>query len=272
MELDPVLAGAAATAISLAFPELPVPASFSPTSPPAKTAFSGSAVIELQIPDHKGSSYSPNLVVLKHSAHRAASLPSDASPSDRAKAEKTDKSSVNEALFLQLYTNSLQSLSIRIPNTYYTSPATTTILMESFSHWSQHSLLPPSLTPPTLQWLAKFHAAFLPQTLGGSGLPLPSLPAGGGWQTGTHLALSRRPPAELATLPATLAAFATRFAPLDEYFASPAAQNQGERLAKVTPKVAKLLEPTDGEDAHTTMVRPAERALPVECFATLVEC
>ena len=84
-----------------------------------------------------------------------------------------------------------------------TSDSVFTLVMEAMQSadgWEQLPVVPAGpATTATIDWIAAFHAAFLPaQPTGGGGLdPRPS----GMWEYGTHSALQRRPPAELERLP-----------------------------------------------------------------------
>ena len=105
--MDPVVLAAANAAVASVFPS-----TWKSTGAAADTAFSGSAVLELQVDDPR------TLVVLKHSASRTAALAANADAKACAVAEKTDKSNRSECAFLQTYPS---IPNCRIPQTLYAS-------------------------------------------------------------------------------------------------------------------------------------------------------
>mmetsp|Transcript_18950 Transcript_18950/g.39445 ORF Transcript_18950/g.39445 Transcript_18950/m.39445 type:complete len:401 (-) Transcript_18950:20-1222(-) len=249
--MDPTITARCTEAIASAFG---TSLEFNPTSS-ADTAFSGSAVIEVEITSPEADESNPNSkVVLKHSDVRVKNLPPDCGKERREKTEKTDKSSVNECVFLQEYAQDLESLEILIPSTLYTRNHPTegvTLLMSSLSSWTQVPLVPlGDETTETLRWIAKFHAAFL--AMNPDALPLGKLSEGGGWDAGTHLCVSKRPDGEIDSLEKQLAFFASRFSSHDPYFNSPAAMSQPSRIAKVARLAESSLEPEN--HPHRTMV------------------
>ena len=273
-EMNEELNGYAAEAIESAFGER---LTFNACRPAADTAFSGSAVIELSVSgrsvDNKpNSTYStldqtdstldaptpnpstPLNVVLKHSSVRALALDDNCSKETRDKTEKTDKSSVNECAFLQLFSPNLHPQTLPIPKTLYTRIHPTkgvTLLMSSHSSWTQLPVIPLGpRTTATIKWLANFHATFL-QSIP-SPLPIKKLATSGGWDSGTHLCLSKRPSSELDTLSSSLKSFASRFSSHHPYFTSPKAQSQPSRITKAALLASSYLySPTH---PHLTMV------------------
>ena len=106
--MDPAVQAAANAAVASVFPTT----TWKPTGAAADTAFSGSAVLELQV------EHPQTLVVLKHSASRTAALAADADAKACAVAGKTDKSNRSECAFLQTYPS---IPNCRIPETLYAS-------------------------------------------------------------------------------------------------------------------------------------------------------
>jgi hypothetical protein len=247
--MDTTVAAAGALAISSAFSDHAP--TFKPTGSAADTAFSGSAVLELALDPPPPND---NLVVLKHSAVRNLNM--DPNDPKYAAAVKVDQSSRNECCFLQAYSSQLLERNIKIPRTLFARNDPNegvTLLMESLSTWNQLPELPLGLeTDSALKWLANFHAAFLPKALNSGALSLSDLVESGGWSTGTHLSLEKRPPKEIESLEEDLSAFAARFEAKDAYFVSSSAREQGARLQAVVADAATALLPAN--HAHQTMV------------------
>eukprot|EP00947_MAST-08B_sp_MAST-8B-sp1_P004978 g4978.t1 len=194
-------------------------------------------------------------LVLKLNPPRLASLAADADAAARLRAQRTDDSFANEVAFLKspgLADKLVTDIGCRIPRPVYVSNEGDQgfcLLMESLSHWQQHFVVPAGpATTAALDWLARFHAAFLPKESGGSGLPTTIVP--GGLATGTHLALSKRPAAELEQLAETMAAFADRFAAAEPYWGTPEARDQGRKLQAVAAEVSRALAATRVTRVH----------------------
>ena len=260
--------------------------SYRPIGPSADTAFSGSVVLELEVKS-LGAEAAEN-AVLKHSSVRSLhpSFDTQEARSENSKkyaaAIKIDKSSRNESAFLGAYWERLlteNSNKTRIPRVLFARDHPTegvTLLLESLTSFGKNGSsvrideipLGPR-TEASLEWLANFHAAFLPKSLNPNAfdpLPPPSnaetdattatelTPSSFLWSVGTHLSLEKRSPAELRDLATDLAIFVDRFEGEHEYFRTGReAREQGRRIQAVAEGVAATLHP-DNNPIHCTMV------------------
>lgn len=173
--------------------------------------FSGATIELLQVELDDGPI---QRLILKTTSKQAPALGplngDEADAATRLRAERTDLSYANECAFLKTNAAALLAKGVRVPRPLRVEEAagSFSILQEAIlpaDGWEQHFVIPAgSRTRTVLRWLARFHAAFLPPAIGGGGLPLLTP---GACTHGTHLALEKRPAGELATLPATLAAF-----------------------------------------------------------------
>lgn len=255
--MNPIVKTACDRAVSAAFGESTA-TSYRPIGPTANTAFSGSVVLELEVTTRVPGVTVADRVVLKHSAVRKRSL--EEHSEGYAAAAKNDKSSRNECAFLRAYWKFLvDSKHTRIPGVLFARDHPkegVTLLLESLSN-NNHRVAEIPLGPKTdaaLEWLAHFHARFLPVNPNA----LKSDPLDGtdsfSWDVGTHLSLEKRPPSELESLPATLSSFLDRFRDSHEYFSTSKAQQQGDRIKAVAKDVATCLHPGHCNPNHKTMV------------------
>ena len=277
-KLDPIVQTACDIAVSSVYGES---SSYRPIGPSADTAFSGSAVLELEVTTKNVSGIQK--VVLKHSSIRSlnplfeTNEGREKNAKKHAAAIKTDKSSRNECAFLQAYSEQLMTKTFnntRIPKVLFARDHPTegvTLLLESLTSFGANGSsfrleeipLGPCLDA-TLEWLANFHVAFLPQSLNPKAFEA-ALPSDDRstiepnnstflWTVGTHLSLEKRSSVELEDLPRELAAFVERFQNEHDYFRSkPAAKKQGQRIQAVAKGVASRLHP-DNNPTRRTMV------------------
>ena len=231
-------------------------------------------------------------VVLKHSSVRTLSSLFETEKEENrdmknskkyAAAVKVDRSSRNECTFLQTYWERIlmnNHNKTRIPGVLFARDHSTegvTLLLESLSSFGiddsngngnsdninnriNEIPLGPK-TNATLEWLANFHAAFLPKSLNpnafdfptaGNTLDEPSSPFM--WSVGTHLSLEKRSPTELQDLPKDLSDFVERFQDRHDYFrTSQAAKGQGRRIQAVAADIAATLHP-DNNPSRKTIV------------------
>jgi hypothetical protein len=349
MMMDPTVVAACDLAVKFVFGPT---ATYRPIGSAADTAFSGSAVVELEVvitSSTTSSTTTTTSVVLKHSSVRTLSESfvtisedDDNSKSSKkyAAALKVDRSSRNEYAFLQSYSDRLLlqnkidgncdkneiKTKTRIPRTLFARNHPTegiTLLLESLSSFgcssnddndnSNHSCgtnvdsndetttttsssgrvnaipLGPKMNA-TLEWIANFHANFLPRSLNPNTFcnddngdlaakedkedeeeekKLVSLM----WSIGSHLSLEKRSPIELEQLPIDLTEFVERFQNDNdndndndnenenenenngccEYFQTQQAKQHGQRIQDVAVDVAKYLHP-DNNPTHKTIV------------------
>jgi hypothetical protein len=257
--------------------------SYRPIGPSADTAFSGSVVLELEVKSLGAEA--AEKVVLKHSSVRSLhpSFDTEEARSENSKkyaaAIKTDKSSRNESAFLGAYWERLfteNSNKTRIPRVLFARDHPTegvTLLLESLTSFGRNGSsirideIPlGARTEATLEWLANFHAAFLPRYLNPDAFDHPPSnaaaeatatnlpPSSFLWSVGTHLSLEKRSAAELRDLATDLAAFVDRFEDEHEYFRTGReAREQGRRIQAVAEDVAASLHP-DNNPIRRTMV------------------
>jgi len=257
-------------------------ASYRPIGASADTAFSGSLVLELGVTTECMDVEIPKRVVIKHSSVRGLHQSFETEKSKKSKkyaaAVKTDKSSRNECAFLKAYWQRLvehNSNKTRIPNVLFARDHPTegvTILLESLATFGKNGSstrideiqLGPRIDA-ALEWLAYFHAAFLPNSMNPNAFdqhapckarnqsntePSPVFL----WPVGTHLSLEKRDPKELEDLPKELTAFVERFQDEHEYFRMGAAAiKQGRRIQAVAEDVAATLHP-ENNPARRTIV------------------
>ena len=287
--MNPIVEAACELAISSAYGS---GTTYRPIGPSADTAFSGSMVLELELVTtgaKTGVEVASKNVVLKHSSVRSLhpSFETDESKRKNSKkyaaAVKTDKSSRNECAFLNVYWECLLTKNFnktRIPAVLFARDHPTegvTLLLESLSSFGENGgstrideiPLGPR-TDAALEWLANFHAAFLPRSLNPWAFDLlPSCtrnenkantttagasPTSFLWSVGTHLSLEKRSPVELRNLATDLTAFVERFQGEHEYFLTSAdARKQGRRIQAVAEGVAATLHP-DNNPTRRTMV------------------
>mmetsp|Transcript_19408 Transcript_19408/g.48343 ORF Transcript_19408/g.48343 Transcript_19408/m.48343 type:complete len:456 (+) Transcript_19408:623-1990(+) len=280
--MNPIVEAACDLAVTSAFGS---GASYQPIGPSADTAFSGSAVLELEVTT---SGNVTEKVVLKHSSVRKLH-PSFATDDDKSKnakkytaAIKTDNSSRNECSFLEAYWERLLNENCnktRIPKVLFARDHPTegvTLLLESLSSFGENGgsvrideiPLGPRMEA-TLEWIANFHASFFPKSLNPNAFDL--LPRLSGndtktkkanateispflWSVGTHLSLEKRAPIELLDLATDLNAFADRFQVEHEYFrTNEDARKQGKRIQAVAKDVAATLHP-ENNPSRITMI------------------
>ena len=284
-KMDPVVEAACNLAVFSAFGDSSGK-SYRPIGPSADTAFSGSVVLELEVKSLGIDA--AEKVVLKHSSIRSLhpSFDTQEARNENSKkyaaAIKTDKSSRNEVAFLVAYCERLlteNSNKTRIPRVLFARDHPTegvTLLLESLTSFGKNGSsvrideipLGPR-TEASLEWLANFHAAFLPKALNPNAFdPLPSpsntetdattaseLPSFSFlWSVGTHLSLEKRSPVELRDLATDLGTFVDRFEGEHEYFRTgQEAREQGRRIQAVAEGVAATLHPNNNP-SHCTMV------------------
>ena len=280
-KLDPIVKAACDLAISSAFGGS-AGASYHPIGPSADTAFSGSFVLELGVTTESMGVETFEHVVIKHSSVRSLHSSFETEEAKKSKkyaaAVKTDKSSRNECAFLKAYWERLITHNYnktKIPRVLFARDHPTegvTILMESLATFGKNGSsirideipLGPRLDA-ALEWLAYFHAAFLPESVNPNAFdqnfpseaqsqsntkPHPEFL----WSAGTHLSLEKRAPNELDDLPKELTAFVGRFESEHEYFRTDAAaKEQGRRIQAVAEGVAATLHPKNNPARRTVV-------------------
>lgn len=207
--------------------------------------FSGACLRFLKIALKDGE----RLLCLKQTAKQGALLDANADEGKRLRAARTDFSFGNECTQLRLHSEKLNDSNARVPQVYLASSskdnASFNLLMEAFladAGWEQLASLPTKSDHlfATIQWLARFHAAFMGWTGRWEGGASDITDT---WDVGSHTILERRPESELEKLPAMLASFFEQFASEDEWFKAQSIIEKQNLIADIPPSESPAIGP-----------------------------
>ncbi len=209
--------------------------------------FSGASVREVKC-QWMGADHSlPNKVFIKNIILEP---PKNANEDALFKWRRNRLSYLNEITFLEQYAPTLRGNGANIPDVYKVlhqgtpegegdSVESFLFVSESMSRSGIQQVIEfeDAQFKSALRWLARLHGSYQGMISEGGGKEGEDV-----WREGTHLALSKRPPKELVSLPENWQKFC-------EAFGWPAFGGLGARVAAIAPKIAAQLSPLGGEES-----------------------